>query len=152
KMWELMARKQGATARMPRQTESAAWAANLIGWAHFLGKEVSQLDEAWTLLKLCRDVEAKKTVAALKEQLAERFKLTDDVLAALRQEGAPEPVLDKLQVMKNEEPATKTKFLAGLLVVLGQDDLGHWQERVLLHAKLDENEDALAWLDELHAV
>jgi len=59
------------------------------------------------------------------------FKLTDKSLASLRDEGAPEAVVAKLQALKEKEFATWEQFLAEILHVLGQEDLQRWQASIL---------------------
>ncbi len=75
-------------------------------------------------------VEAKKT---LDEAMAPRFKLTDHAFAALKRERVPEPVLSKLNVLK-DKALSKEDLVRKVSTVLNPDEKELWEKRILNHA------------------
>jgi hypothetical protein len=64
------------------------------------------------------------------------FKLSDKSLDSLRAGGVPEPVLSKLNPLKNKEFESKEQLLSELAKLLDKDELQRFQNLVLNHAKM----------------
>src|SRR5262249_7201674 len=104
KLWDLTAKRKGAIADLPRRSHSRAWANNLLGWAHFLDTDAEELEEAWTLAKLCKEVDAKVTVDGLQEDLAEgedAFEWLNE-LHALVTKVSREELFDQMRLIPNQ--------------------------------------------------
>ena len=74
--------------------------------------------------------DAKQT---LKEAMVRRLKLTDHAFAALRHEHMPEPVLSKLNVLKDKE-LSKEDLRRKIGTVLDPDENEQWEKPILRHA------------------
>ena len=62
------------------------------------------------------------------------FKLSDKSLDSLRAGGVPEPVLSKLDPLKNKEFESEERLLSELAKLLDRDELQRFQDLVLNHA------------------
>jgi hypothetical protein len=83
-------------------------------------------------LNLAGDLASDRELDDWIAQGEDRFKLTDSALSSLRNAGAPEAVLGKLQSLK-DRPFEREPFLKELTKSLGKDDMTRFQQDVLDH-------------------
>ena len=63
-----------------------------------------------------------------------RFKLTDQSLEDLQDEGLPEAVLSSLEALKDEVFYGENSFLEAVTNLIGQEQTARYQDRILYHA------------------
>jgi len=55
-LWDIVARLPETTKKLPLRAEASVWADNLASWASVLGQSVDEIEECFTLSKLCQRV------------------------------------------------------------------------------------------------
>jgi hypothetical protein len=73
---------------------------------------------------------------ALNNRIRTSFKVTDSSLAALRTEGVPDAVLERLDDIKDQDVPTEDEFVRALKIMLGDEPAERYGQAILRHSRV----------------